>query len=399
MLGASCSLSPSGGTNPLVNAAAAGDFRRARELLNAGHDVNEAESSCTQLSVRTALTLLRGDLGFWASFGGTEVEWLLDTTPLVDAQYLVALDKAGGVVPRCQEVPKAALITTHNVWRLRWHLASVLVLSWPWLDNNHPDREGEQLRRIAPILKVLLEKAKRAGGEYATVGVLVDYCCLPQLPHTEKMDESLDRRLDQIHAWYSHPFTNVLLMTAPLPAGHAYGNKDRPFDACGRCRMERRLAGLVKTPGHLLDFSEYQGASDLQKMCVRRPPPLSPTTFARELRASVMTYPVLDVVAEAAEVELAIEIYERGFVAAFETFRAHKFDARVHYTDHGWGKTELPTLLEVLKYAEEHVDAEKMGGRLVLELGGNAFDRQDRAALEATVVSSNHFEIEWKRPT
>ena len=45
------------------------------------------------------------------------------------------------------------------------------------LDADHPDRNGEQLRKIAPVLKLFAEEAKKYGGK---VGVFIDYCSLPQ---------------------------------------------------------------------------------------------------------------------------------------------------------------------------------------------------------------------------
>ena len=53
----------------------------------------------------------------------------------------------------------------------------VLIISYPWLDADHPDRKGEQLRKMAPVLKIFAEHAKFYGGK---VGVFIDYCSLPQ---------------------------------------------------------------------------------------------------------------------------------------------------------------------------------------------------------------------------
>ena len=57
-------------------------------------------------------------------------------------------------------------ITHSRVWQLgKWahfYGLSVVVLSYPWLDKEHPDRLGEQLRRLAPFLKAMLEAAKDA---------------------------------------------------------------------------------------------------------------------------------------------------------------------------------------------------------------------------------------------
>ena len=58
----------------------------------------------------------------------------------------------------CRSVlPDAARIGRDSVWRLwGWQQKAslpVLVLSAPWLDVEHPDKEGETLAAIAPILR------------------------------------------------------------------------------------------------------------------------------------------------------------------------------------------------------------------------------------------------------
>ena len=56
--------------------------------------------------------------------GGPAFEELLETTTLVDAEYLVALGKAGGIVPRWQALPETAKLGPRNAWRLRcWRTA------------------------------------------------------------------------------------------------------------------------------------------------------------------------------------------------------------------------------------------------------------------------------------
>ena len=58
----------------------------------------------------------RGDGRTWATYGGGAIKSLLDHTPLIDLDYLVALTEGGGVMP-CgrQNVPPAALITARNL--------------------------------------------------------------------------------------------------------------------------------------------------------------------------------------------------------------------------------------------------------------------------------------------
>ena len=85
---------------------------------------------------------------------------MLDDADLVDVGYIVRLIEAGGIVPRWQDLPDCAKITRANVWRMQttlyWgeRLLPLIVLSYPWLDRAHPDRQGEQLRRLLPLFKV-----------------------------------------------------------------------------------------------------------------------------------------------------------------------------------------------------------------------------------------------------
>lgn len=161
----------------------------------------------------------------WLKFGGRVIETLLETACLVDARYLVALAKAGGVLPRCQELPPSARITLANVWQLRrWNYAyslPVIVLSYPWLDRDHPDQRGELLRTIAPVLQTVVAAA---GDGHCTVGVMIDWCSLPQLPCTDTDRLVFERGLSEMHFWYvscdvqlqcSHPMRQY---TLPRPA-------------------------------------------------------------------------------------------------------------------------------------------------------------------------------------
>jgi hypothetical protein len=115
----------------------------------------------------------------WVKCGGQALDSMLADTDLIDAQYLVALGEAGGVVPSWQECPREAFVSAHNLWQLRcWGFINlpVLVLSYPWLDREHPDRLGEQLKRLVGVLRAFVAKAKEYG-RHATVGVLWEYRC------------------------------------------------------------------------------------------------------------------------------------------------------------------------------------------------------------------------------
>ena len=43
----------------------------------------------------------------------------------------------------------------------------------PWLDKEHPDRLGEQLRRVCPVLRAMLSSV---ASEHGTIGVMWGEC-------------------------------------------------------------------------------------------------------------------------------------------------------------------------------------------------------------------------------
>ena len=112
----------------------------------------------------------------WSKFGGERIAELLTDVCLVDARWLIELAELGGVLPRCQAVPPAARIGTDCLWRLRfaWDQSdclAILVLSYGWLDASHPDKIGENLRRLAPVLRAML---RGCTSEHGTVGVMIE---------------------------------------------------------------------------------------------------------------------------------------------------------------------------------------------------------------------------------
>ena len=78
--------------------------------------------------------------------GGPRLVKLLKNTHLIDAKYLIILYEAGGVLPRWQEIPKAAKIDKDNCWRLRYAWGGtgsdfrlpVLFLTYCWYNPYHP---------------------------------------------------------------------------------------------------------------------------------------------------------------------------------------------------------------------------------------------------------------------
>ena len=314
----------------------------------------------------------RADDGNWAIRGGGAIEPLLEHTPLIDLEYLVALADGGGVMP-CgrQNVPPAAFITKRNLWRLKlWGKAQdkykvslgVLVLSYPWLDWFHPDRLGAQLRRLLPFLKAMLAEAKR-DSPHCTVGVMIDFLCLPQKPFaTEEDGARFGVSLKAINAWYFHQFTYTLLVTTPPPEGADYSNTRLHRDR-GWCFFEQAASMVVKDNKCLLDFGAYEGATEfgdfdndgpgtcLGQMKAGRKPPIAPDAFGERMRARVASGELT--FTANADMGFVIGQYEAGFVAAINRVAAEPegFKRKLDFTKLGWGDAEAAELRLALQYA------------------------------------------------
>ena len=334
--------------------------------------------------------MLDGTTSLWDYCEGGLVEAALSHTPLVDLEYLIELARRGGVMPAgLQRVPSAALITTANLWRLKlWnkkgHKASlpVLVWSYPWLDWFHPDRLGAQLRRLLPVLEAMLASAK-ADSPHCTVGVMVDFLCLPQKPFaSEEEGARFKHSLVNINLWYYHKHTNVLLVSTPPPEGAEYGNT-RLHEARGWCVFEKGASMAVKDNACLLDFAGYRGATEwgrydstgpgtcVGEMRAGRKAPISPAAFGESMRARVATGE-LKFTARADE-EFVIGQYEKGFVGAIDREAAKERDRSLVFQNLGWGEAEAAELLEALKYAAAHCSFPH--GVVYVNCGrGNQFD-------------------------
>ena len=309
----------------------------------------------------------RAARGSWTFYGGGAIEPLLKHTPLIDLEYLVALAEGGGVMP-CgrQNVPPAAFITKRNLWRLKlWGNArdkaslGVLVLSYPWLDWFHPDRLGAQLRRLLPFLKAMLASAKE-DSPHCTVGVMIDFLCLPQKPFaTEEDGARFGVSLKAINAWYFHQFTTTLLVTTPPPEGADYSNTRLHRDR-GWCFFEQAASMVVKDRRCLLDFGAYEGATEfsdgrlesgtcLGQMTAGRKPPIAPDAFNEQMRARVASGELT--FTANADMGFVIGQYEAGFVAAINRVAAATSGHELVFWHLGWGDAEAAELRLALQYA------------------------------------------------
>ena len=68
----------------------------------------------------------------WDRLGASVLKLALADTKLVDAAWLAALADAGGVLPRCQDLPAEAVVTYEEMAKGGYDVA-VLVISYPWV--------------------------------------------------------------------------------------------------------------------------------------------------------------------------------------------------------------------------------------------------------------------------
>ena len=268
-------------------------------------------------------------------------------------------------MPRGQEVPQAALITIDEAWRLRlWPFIdslAVLVLSYPWLDYFHPDVCGSQLTRWLPIFKLML-KAAKSYSPHATVGVMMDYMSLPQMPRSESETARFERSLHAMNEWYFHPFTVVLLVTTPPPDvdSHAYSN-GRTYHERGWCNFEMNACLTIKNDQCLWDLSQmrdgvaeygahgYPAPPDTLVGLLKagRSPPLSPPLFASRLRAGVAGGTIRFTNADH---DLVVDQFSRGFAIAWEGFKRNTLSAQPLWLGHlGWTDVDGAVLLDALR--------------------------------------------------
>ena len=113
----------------------------------------------------------------WDELGASALKQALPCTKFPDARYLYELAMAGGTLPRCQDLKDEHCVTLEEMEKSAfngYNILSALIISYPWLDADNPDVNGEQLRRVAPVLKIFADEAeKKAGGK---CGVFWDYC-------------------------------------------------------------------------------------------------------------------------------------------------------------------------------------------------------------------------------
>ena len=151
---------------------------------------------------------------------------------LIDAAYIISLARSrDAIMPRRQDLPPAAFVplsAMHRWSRARGGCLNVVVVSHAWLQPDHPDPKGDNLRLLGRALELWLEGSRTmslqggpGGAGCNFIGVFLDYMSLHQkatdggagaggLAARSGAEEVLfDRALSSMSAWYAHPRTAV----------------------------------------------------------------------------------------------------------------------------------------------------------------------------------------------
>lgn len=250
---------------------------------------------------------------------------------LVDARCLVALADEGALLARRQDIDEAGFISLTDLERMQ-HLPSslrVVVVSKPWLQYDHPDPKGTDLRLLARALRVLLS---HYGGTFA---VMLDFISLLQKgrhgePRTEAEAAIFKSSLAGLDNFFGHPRVCVFTMTyipAGYPAGFTFppGTTPPPASYYDRawCVTEAVLSSIGKPsalwfdlgalatreePPPPTDGSPAEGLAELRTLCtVGRVPWLSPAGFEARIRRTGFSQ------AGAAPYDDMIRLYTRHF--------------------------------------------------------------------------------------
>jgi len=276
-------------------------------------------------------------------------------TQLLRGSWLIEQAQQGRVLPRRQELPQEAFVPNgdlrkHGIWTREEKgikAYAVVALSHCWLTPEHPDPKGEQLAKLAPVLKSLQSR----GTELA---VFLDWCSLHQHPRATREEvDGFNAGLAHVNLWFAHKNTHVLLLTR-LPQSWAHTT---PYSQRGWPFFELASSSLLTHSGMVLDLQNLDDAlergNDLCYLLLRckanRLPPMSPDRFAARLLESA------DACASNQHGLLQFSRYQdRALVTEMygTTIRAILTSAeRLAFVEAGWGPQEAADLAGALSLA------------------------------------------------
>lgn len=214
-------------------------------------------------------------------------------TTLIKGSWFIDWMKGGRTLPRRQDLPRGA------VWQLEELKPSVercevclITVSHCWVEEDHPDPAGEQMRILASILETRLAVAYPADGSpvYHDAALFIDWASLYQeaggIGRTAAQESCFQSALQDVSLWYAHERTESWLLSCTPDGVMPAANRGWPF-------FEKAVSCL-STPDHMLfDMGEYHGEDnwyDIYRTCkAGRMPAMTPLSFNEALNGKCFT--------------------------------------------------------------------------------------------------------------
>ncbi|CAK0861626.1 unnamed protein product [Prorocentrum cordatum] len=327
----------------------------------------------------------------WRANHGTEFDYVLQSGAivLVDAEWMVERAESGGTLKPRQALPSAAFMPPTGVTAASGILDSDVLhmacVSHCWLQGNHPDPRGHNLRILGRALQLLsADYDRRFRGRWA---VFMDFCCIhqycrdhngiPQGKTFQVLDTSREHMMSEflleegvigqfksekvlfglalsyLGIFYSHRKTIVFMLTQfpadyDNPASYTRSGNTAPYFERGWCYCEASWAMLTKPSTNLIDLGlstgnescfykdDYYSSSGngLVKSCAAgHLPPVMPDVFESDLQFKGFAVNDCPRVAN---------LYRAHFWLRFRT--AHVLE----YTRLGWGASEARKVADLL---------------------------------------------------
>lgn len=220
---------------------------------------------------------------------------LLETeVALVKASYIIKLAASNQPMPRRQDIPQDAFVDQPMLDKLfqelealcknrfhamlEMHFPGVVIVSYAWGAQQHPDQNAQMLREVlAPAIEwYMSERASYVlrGGfdglgdagnfclkgwsegcahELASIdfGVFVDYMSMYQKPRTAEQDQAFKNALQQMDVLYAHQMTVKFRLTWQLSMATGL-----PYWARGWPWFETAVAAMISSSWHVLDLGQ-----------------------------------------------------------------------------------------------------------------------------------------------
>ena len=364
----------------------------------------------------------------WKYCGGTEIEAALASgaVALLDSRWAINHAARGGVLLPRQALPDEAFISLSEVqasirgigWNPTTLPLPVICVSHCWLQLDHPDPHGHNLRAVARALGFLASEGGPHGVFRAVVralgllpskrfGVFFDFCSIHQncrdrdgapqgtaFSWLEKEgrladgavgrfpaeDVLFNQALGSLGTFYSHPKTPIVMLTAfppdyDDPTQYTRSGNVKPYLERGWCFCESSIAAMVKHHDMAYDLGKDTGEGEFDVVQYRRgrKAPVLPEEFVAQLASKGFTNGSTDT-------PLVAGLYSTGFEARFGAV------TWLSYAYLRWGDEEARAVARVLSHAPV---------LQVLDLGANSIGDKGARALAEALPNAPVLEVLW----